>query len=74
MRVVDVLAGLACVLSDIFWQHWNNGVVLGRGEGEARANRPLRAAVRNVPFIEVRCILRFVDVMECCGRRTLLDG
>jgi hypothetical protein len=35
---------------------------VGKGEGEARANRPLMAAVRNVPFIEVRCMLRFVDV------------
>lgn len=52
MRVVDVLTGRACVLSDIFWQHWNNGVAVGKGEGEARANRPLRAAVRSVPFIK----------------------
>lgn len=62
MRVVDVLTGRACVLSDIFWQHWNNGVAVGKGEGEARANRPLRAAVRSVPFIKVRCTLRFLDL------------
>lgn len=55
--MVDVLEGRACGLGESFWQHWNNGVVAGRGPEAARENRLLRAAVRSVLFIEVRCMV-----------------